>query len=1054
MSSLLSPGTWAEGDISFARDIRPILSDNCFRCHGPSEKQRKAKLRLDIAESAMRDRDGHAAIVPGKPNESVLIARIFAGDPDEVMPPPASHKTLSQEQKTLLSRWIEEGADYKRHWAFVTPTRPAAPVVENATWIRNPIDSFVLGRLERNGLTPASRANRETLIRRVALDLTGLPPTLAEIDAFLEDDGKKAYEGMVEHYLQTDRYGEHMARYWLDLGRYADSNGYQYDKERTQWPWRDWVIHAYNSNKPFDEFTIEQLAGDLLPDATLEQQVATGFNRNHPITIEGGVIDEEYRVEYVMDRVVTTGQTWLAMSLGCARCHDHKFDPISQDEFYQMFAFFNQVPERGLSGFEPQLPVRAPAAQAEIAESERALMDARAAAIPSASDVAAWESALLEEAAWQAHPPAPGPSINVRPEGSAFTAVRVEPVPQEGVDIQVIPEGGEEFVGRYVRVSVPGPKRYLGLAEVQVFSGSENVAQGRTTSQSTTGYGGTSNRAVDGDTNGVYAANSVTHTTQQRDPWWEVDLSGARVINRIIIWNRTDCCSERLDGFSIQILDKDREVVWQKHKVSAPSPEHVFILGGPVPVAVNAYEDTWLPPTRITVPEGATVKVGLSSEGVAEYSVFTSNAESWQEFAVFSPETKEALATPATRRTTAQQEHLRKHLRDKSPSQSAVRQEISDLESDLAKLKDQPATKMLVMRDLQEPRKTFFLGRGQYDQRRHEVGPNTPAFLGRMSADMPRNRLGFAQWLVASNHPLTARVAMNRYWQRYFGKGLVRTLEEFGSQGAWPSHPELLDWLATEFVRSGWNVKAMQRLILTSATYQQVSSWHGSNAGSDPENILLARGARFRLDAEVIRDSVLAVSGLIDDRLGGPSVYPYQPEGLWMEANNRPNLSRAYPPPAEEQLYRRSMYTYWKRTLPHPQMQTFDAPNREICTNSRSRTNTPLQALALMNDPQYVEAARHLAARMLREGGTTEQSRMTYGFRLTTSRTPSGVELRMLSELLKAERQRFSGAPEKARVALSVGFSKRDETLDLTEHAAWFTLARLLLNVDEVINKS
>jgi hypothetical protein len=993
----------ADAEIHFARDIRPILSDRCFHCHGPDKTTRKGKLRLDTQEGALK------VIEPGDPDASEFIARLHEADPDERMPPVDSKKTLSDKEKALLRQWIAEGAEYQAHWAYVPPKRPA----------QSDIDHFVLARLQAGGRKPAPEASRETLIRRVALDLTGIPPTLSEIDAFLADTQPDAYARMVDRYLSSPRYGEHMARFWLDLARYADTNGYQYDKERTQWPWRDWVIRAYNSNKPFDTFSIEQLAGDLLPKPSTEQLIATGFNRNHPITIEGGIIDEEYRVEYVMDRVITTGQTWMAMTLVCARCHDHKFDPVSQDEFYQLFDFFNHVPDRGMSGFNPQIKVQSPATGEALTALDAEIAATAQANEPSDADLKAWIASLdSDKAQWVAPSERPARITAIR--GKAVTA-------------QILANGVADVQGRFVRVSLPDTTQYLQIAEVQVFAGDANLAKGKPARQSSTGYGGPATFAVDGNTDGVYASKSTTHTNQENSPRWEVDLGASQTIERIAIWRRTDCCPERLRDFTLEILDADRQVIWSRDKQPTPEPSLTFDIG-PRSITLAQQGDIWLPSRPISLRANETLAL-TGAEAI-------SADPAWLEHASMPEPIRQALADPQ-----ANADKLRAHLRDHAPARQAQRDALAALKAKRDKVAATPGANVLIMRD-GAPRTTYCLERGQYDQRRHELKAGVPAALGAMADDLPRNRLGFAKWLMNPQHPLTARVAVNRYWQRLFGTGLVKTLEEFGSQGAWPSHPELLDWLAVEFVESGWDIKQMHRLMLNSATYRQASTW----TGQDPENQLLGRATRFRLDAEVIRDSVLAISGLLDGRVGGPSVYPYQPAGLWMEINNRPGYARSYPEPAADQIYRRSVYTYWKRTLPHPQMQTFDAPNREFCTSARSRTNTPLQALALLNDPQYVEAARHLAQQLLL-ADSADAARLRRGFRLVTGRQPRAAELQRLQLVLAQELTRFRAAPALANAAIDVGLAPRDSSLDPAEHAAWTSVARLLLNLDEMLNR-
>jgi hypothetical protein len=788
-------GADAAPPVRFSRDVLPILSQNCFQCHGPDEKARKAKLRLDTAEGAA------AVIKPGKSDQSELIRRINADADDERMPPPRTNRRLTSAQKDVLRRWVEGGAAWGKHWAYETPVRPPLPPVKNGAWARNAIDFFILARLEKEGLAPSREAARETLIRRVTLDLTGLPPTPAEVDAFLADTSPDAYEKLVDRLLASARYGERMAMDWLDEARYADTNGYQNDFARTMWPWRDWVIDAFNRNQPFDRFVTEQVAGDLLPGAALAQRIATGFNRNNRTVTEAGSIDEEWRVENAVDRVETTATVFLGLTMGCGRCHDHKFDPISQREFYQFFAFFNSVNEKG-----------------------------------------------------------------------------------------------------------------------------------------------------------VY--------TEQR---------------------------------------------------------------GNVP-----------PLVRLPTPQDEARRGQLDG----------------------------AIAAA---------ERALRELESAKPGRDLLEGEAKALKDRLAKLRkeradhEQRVTSVMVMEDLPKPRETFVLKRGRYEMpdKSQKVEPGVPACLSPWPADAPRNRLGLARWLVSPDNPLTARVAVNRYWQHSFGTGLVKTAENFGVQGEPPSHPELLDWLATEFASPsplplspggrgvgvrGWDVKAMRRLIVTSAAYRQSSQAGSALLQRDPDNRLLARGPRFRLPAEVVRDNALAVGGLLAEKVGGPSVKPYQPPGLWEQlaggAGEGPYVQDKAPG-----LYRRSLYVYRKRTVPHPALTTFDAPSREVCQVKRPRTNTPLQALELLNDVTYVEAARRLAQVMMTEGGRTPEERIRYAFRRATARVPEPGELQVLARGLARYRQTFASDKEAAARYVRHGESPIDPRLDPAELAAYTATAEVILNLDETITK-
>jgi hypothetical protein len=1003
----------AEDSLDFNRDVRPILADACFSCHGFDNNTREADLRLDTFAGATSRRGKEPpAIVPGASKQSPLVARITAEDESERMPPPESGKSLTTAQIDTLTTWIDAGAEYAAHWSFVSPQRPAPPAT-NSDWPLNPIDQFILRRLSAEGLSPAEPSDRETLVRRVSYDVTGLPPTLAEIDAFLADQRPGAYERMVARYLDSPHYGEQMARWWLDLSRYADTNGYQYDRERQQWVWRDWVIWALNENMPFDQFTIKQLAGDLLPGATPLDRLATGFNRNHPITIEGGVIDEEYRTEYVVDRLNTTSNVWLGLSMGCARCHDHKYDPISQREFYELFAFFNQVPERGLNGFDPREKIASPLADgaAERIDGEIARLRKALAALPDDADArqAAWEEQITSQQAvgWTVVEPTAAKSsggstltpqddhsllagganpakdtytITAETQRTGITAVRLEALTHAS-----LPGGGP---GRYPNsnfvltdfvleaISLADPKQSQLVRFVKVIADYEQK-----------GYPAGS--TIDNNRSSGWAVDGPTH--------------------------KKDCAAvfvaEEAFGFE-------------------GGTELRFTLRHESP---HAQHNVGRPRLAITSDAQPSLDGGLPEE------------------------VRGIIATPRNKRTLPQRTALQKYFAEFHPSPLArpLLAQIARLEQEKTSLAaTAPAT--LIMRELPAPRKTHVLYRGEYDKPRDPVQPGVPAILPKLRGEGPANRLALARWLVDPQHPLTARVAVNRLWQQVFGVGLVKTAEDFGVQGEWPSHPELFDWLATEYVRTGWDTKAMLQLMLTSAAYRQSSRITPQALARDPENRLLARGPRFRLAAEEIRDTALAASGLLNRRVGGPSVYPYHPQGLWLEINNRPGYSRAYPHTTDPaHLYRRSMYTFWKRTVPPPSLATFDAPEREYCVVRRSRTNTPLQAFVLMHDPQYVEAARALGARILRETGATDPAaRVVHGFRLATGRLPSEREASILVNVHQARLAHYKSHPEEARKLLTVGASPRDENLDLAQHAAWTTVARLLLNLSETITKS
>jgi hypothetical protein len=770
--------------IDYNRQVRPILSNNCYKCHGPDADVREAELRLDVRAEALKPAEsGKPAIVPGDPGKSGLVKRIFATRKSVRMPPPESNKSLTEADKQILKDWIAQGARYQTHWSFEPPVRPPLPPIKNSAWPRNELDHFILARLEREGLSPSAEADKPTLIRRLTLDLTGLPPTLDEVDAFLADNSPRAFDRVVDRLLSSPQFGERLALDWLDAARYADTHGYHIDSGRDMTRWREWVINAFNTNVPFDRFTIEQIAGDLLPAPTLDQRIASGFNRNHMISFEGGAFPEEYRTAYIVDRVNTTGTVWLGLTVACTQCHDHKYDPMSQKDFYGLYAFFNNVPEKGLDGAK----------------------------------------------------------------GNAAPFVKT-----------------------------PSPRQRAAMARLK-------------------------------------ATMSSAILEFERDP---------------------------------------------------------------------------------------------DDETLAAYVAF--------------------------------------------------------LADELAAL-DRKVPTAMVMAELPQHRDTFLLIRGQYDKHGEKVEPAVPSFLPPLPDGVEPDRLALAHWLVDPGNPLVGRVAVNRFWQAFFGTGLVRTSEDFGSQGEPPSHPELLDWLAVEFTTGGptsqtWDVKGLVRRLVTSATYRQRSNVTPELLAQDPENRLLARGPRVRLPAEFLRDQALAASGLLNPEIGGQSVSPYQPPGLWEELMSRTDgknwSAQTYDQSHGKDLYRRTMYTFWKRTSPPPSLATFDAPDRETCTVRRARTNTPLQALVLMNDPTYVEAARKLAERIMTEGGAEPPDRITFAFRLTTARQPTREESSVLRATLDDALTRFQNDPKAAAKLLSVGESPRNPQLDAPQLAAWTTVASVVLNLDEVLNKN
>lgn len=1016
LSPSLSRDLFSDDLLQFNRDIRPILSNNCFECHGFDPNKREAGLRLDTANGAIAELDSGdgRAIVPGRPNESKLISRILSHDSDEQMPPEDSGKSkLTPKEIKTLQTWILQGAKYERHWSFVAPKSSPQPKVRNTKWARNKIDYFVLERLEKESLDPSPAADRRTLIRRVALDVTGLPPTPSEIKRYLDDDASDAYQRMVDRYLSSPRYGEHLARYWLDLARYADTSGYQYDRERTMWVWRDWVINAYNQNMPFNQFTIEQLAGDLLPDAQPQQILATGFNRNHPITIEGGVIDEEYRTEYVMDRVITTSTVWMGLTTGCARCHDHKFDPISQKEFYSLFAFFNQVPERGLNGFTPNQKIASPLAELQSAESlaeiekvKQKLVELKKfIANPNDFEFQKWTTSIanLKTRGWDVLSPtqmsSSGGSKLEKQADHSIVAGGANPTK----DIYEVSAETNQTEITAIRLqclthpSLPGggPGRHSNsnfvLSEFELVAQSVVDPQKKQTVRF-------SKATADYSQNDYHIANTIDGKVANNNGW-------------------------AVDGPT------------RKQPATA-----LFYAAKPF----GFQGGTRL---RFRLRHEAT----FATHGIGRLRL---------SFTVDDPASIESGGIPASiRRIAAKAKEIRTPAEIKQLAafyQTVLDSRKKSLEVELAQViaantTAYPAT--MVMQELPKPRTTHLLKLGQYDRKGEVVLAGVPQVLLPMSETAPANRLGLARWLTDPKHPLTARVAVNRHWQRLFGTGLVKTAEDFGMQGEWPSHPELLDSLAVHFSSSGWNVKALQRLILNSATYRQSAKVSTMLLEKDPENRLLARGPRFRLDAEQIRDQALAVSGLLVEKLGGPSVYPYQPAGLWLELNNRPGYSRAYAASKGNGLYRRSMYTFWKRTVLSPMLTTFDAPGREFCTVRRSKTNTPLQALLLLQGKQYVEASRNLAERILTGGGNSFESRIRFGFELATARMITEKESAIFARVYHERLAYFQKNVSAAESLLKIGASPSNIQLDISEHAAWTEVARLILNLDETVTK-
>ena len=1000
--------------IDFSRDIRPILSNNCFACHGPDEKQRKGGFRLDEKSSALgKGESGELVIVSGKPDASGLIARITSNDADLKMPPADSNKHLKPAEIELLKKWVASGADWQQHWAFVAPVKPKS---ERAPWVLNQIDWFILQKMKQARLKPSPKASRETLIRRVTFDLTGLPPTLAEIDAFLNDRSADAYEKVVDRLLKSEAFGEHMARFWLDAARYGDTHGLHLDNYREMWAYRDWVVEAFNSNKPYKEFIIEQLAGDLLPNATDDQLIATGFNRCHVTTGEGGSINEEVYVRNVVDRVVTTGTVFMGMTFECSRCHDHKYDPFTQRDFYSMFAFFNSIDGAPMDGNKkdhaPALKVLTPGQKRRASELEKQIAETR-------KEIAkALASYKYAEPRNPTEPKVSEPTefvwvddavpVGARAQGNSPWKFVSEPKPVSGKTVSTRTAKGlsQHFFDRakdplkiskgdvffcYVFLDAKNPPKEImlqwndGKWEHRARWGGNQIPWGRDNSPSRLNRGPLPKT-------GEWVRLEVPAKDVGLNPGSLVNGWAFTQFDGTVHWDKAGIVSS-----SNQNRHYDSFAIWQRDQKVAKGGSLSDELKAVVMLADEKRNEDQ--------------KRKLLDHFVEH--VFTGSRS------VFDPKLK-AIADAETQLTTARN----------------------------------AASTTLIFREKAEPKPSFLLTRGEYDQKGEPVSRATPAILPPLPADAPKNRLGFARWLTNRAHPLTARVAVNRFWQQVFGTGLVKTSEDFGSQGEPPSHPQLLDWLAVTFQEEGWDVKKLMRRIVMSATYRQNSKVTPKLFELDPENRLLARGPRFRLDAEMLRDQALAVSGLLNRKLGGPSVKPPQPDGLWFAVGySGSNTVRFKSDTGSDKVHRRTLYTFVKRTAPPPQMSIIDAPSRESCSMRRERTNTPLLALLLLNDPQYFECARMLGERTLNEGGKTDRERLHFIFRIATGRKLTDSELNELETVHRDLGKSYAADPESAAMLLGVKPAPETGRAAQVNLATWVMVANLILNLDEVLTK-
>ncbi len=1010
--------------VDFSRQVRPILSENCFACHGPDEHQRKAKLRLDTKDGAFgKLRHGGFALVPGKPAESRLLARIMAHDPSDVMPPPKTGKKLTPEQIALLTRWVEQGAKWSTHWAFMPPVRPALPKVHDTAWSRNPIDYFILARLEAEGLHPSPEADKETLLRRVTLDLTGLPPTPAEVDAFLADHSPDAYEKVVDRLLKSPRFGEHMARQWLDLARYGDTHGLHLDNYREIWPYRDWVIRAFNGNMPYDQFLIQQVAGDLLPNPTQDDLVATGYNRCHVSSSEGGAIEEEFYVRNTVDQVDTDGVVFLGLSTGCARCHDHKYDPIRQKDYYQLFALFNSIDGVALDGNAAQW---APFIKAPSPEQSAALgrLD---------KQIASLRRTLADELARVKYDDAP----------DARQSEVVQRQDYVWID-DALPPGAQAVTDGKLNM----PWDFVTAPDHPVHSGSRSLLRtGNGLSQMTFQGAQPGLKVGEGDSLFAYVFLDPLDPPKELMLQWRVGEWKHRAYwgDDAIPWGK-DGTGERHRVGPLPVTGKWVRIEVEAAKVGltpgAVIDGWAFTQHGGAVYWDRAGIETWTP------------QDGQPIDSLTAWV----RREKALRLAGLSKPVQDVIKTARGKRTAEQKKQLRDYFLEyvyapARPVFDPLHRELAAAEKERQELDRQIPT-TLVFKERAQPRQAYILKRGEYDQKGEPVGRDTPAFLPPLPPGAPHNRLGFARWLVMPDQPLTARVAVNRFWQRLFGTGIVKTSEDFGSQGEPPTHPELLDWLAVQFREGGWDTKKTLKRLVMSATYRHTSRATPERLAKDPANRLLSRGPRFRLDAEVIRDQALAASGLLVERLGGPSVKPPQPEGLWEAvAYTASNTAHFVADHGCDKVHRRSMYTFWKRTSAPPQMTALDAPTRETCTVRREQTDTPLQALLLLNETQFVECSRALAARAMHEAGPSPDARAAYLFRLATARRPDSRETAELLALYGDNLARYSRDVAAAKKLIAVGESKPDAALNPSELAAWTMVANLVLNLDEVVTK-
>jgi len=1037
--------------VDFNFHIRPILADRCYHCHGPDDETRAADLRLDLEESAFEvlpESGGHA-IVRGNLEKSEVWHRIISEDPELIMPPPESKLSLSNLEKALIARWIEDGAEWKKHWAFIPPRRTELPQEFPAEWVtQNSIDRFVYARMEEQGLAPTAIASKERLIRRLSFDLRGLPPSFEEVDAFLRDESEDAYATLVDRFMQGDAYAERMTMEWLDVARFADSHGLHADGVRDMSPWRDWVIKAFKNNYSYDQFVTWQLAGDLLPESTTEQKLATGFHRNHSFSTELGVVSEEYRLGYVADRTNTTATAFLGLTMECAACHDHKFDPISQKEYYAMSAFFNNIPELGMTGtdknFGPMILLPDEETEKKIAQ-----LSNQVGALEEQAMMRAEEIDLVKN---YIRPRAPKPKhfFPLDHVANPKTDKISEKLVIDGKSAAVVYGGHEEGkgqVGDAVRIAHDfDGMQFSGVKNFEIYEpfsvGCWIKTEKKGKYQTIVGNIGEKNTSWRGWVVYLDSLNHLRFRMAHALPHNLIEL----VVEEVVPtdeWHHvflTYDGSAKASGADLYLDGKklDAAVVADNlYKTIIPTRNRDYTLWPEKPLALGAGVKYLYTDVDDGIYEGFfdQLRVYYRDLSAIEVSLLHDIDLGKEPSIDFARNEKEEY-----------------YLKTADVVYGKLQEDLARLRKEKLSIVD-PIKESMVLQEMDEPRATFVLDRGQYDAPAERVFASTPKSIGPLPDYLPPDRLGLAHWLFEKDNPLTARVAVNRYWQMIFGTGIVSTPHDFGMQGALPTHPDLLDWLAVEFVESGWDLKHLLKLMVMSQAYRRSSEASEDTKEQDPANIYLARGASYRMAGEMIRDNSLWASGLLNDTVGGPSVKPYQPEGLWKEKNEFSGYLNDYVADTGQNLYRRSMYTFIRRTSPPPAMTTFDQPNRSICIVKRETTSSPLQSLVLMNDPQFVEASRILSERMQKEGGENLAGQIEFGFRLACGRQPRAEEMALLQDQYLRSKEKYRQDEKSAHDLLQIGTSPVDQSLPIVETAALSMVANTMINFDEAYMK-